>query len=401
MNNSDYLIVGAGIIGMTIAWELKRNDPKAKILIIEKEDDAGRHSSGRNSGVLHSGFYYTADSLKAKFTAKGNSSMKSFCKENGIKVNSCQKVVVAKDESEVKVLHQLFERGKSNGVDVRIINSEELAQIDPNAKTTQIALHSPSTATVDPLEVCLGLKKKLCEMGVEFSFGTKYIARKNGVIKTSKGLFETKYFINAAGLYADKIAHEWGFGKKYTIIPFKGIYLKYTGQEPVVRTNIYPVPNLKNPFLGVHFTVTHDGHFKIGPTAIPAFWRENYSWSENFSLNEFFSILYYEAKLFMTNAFRFRDLAFEEMKKYSKIHFVDLARALVKKMDAKGFTDWGRPGIRAQLLNTETSELVQDFVIEGDAQSLHILNAVSPAFTCSFPFAEYIRNIVESKVRAR
>lgn len=157
-----------------------------------------------------------------------------------------------------------------------------------------------------------------------------------------------------------------------------------------MRTNIYPVPNLKNPFLGVHFTKTVDGTIKIGPTAIPAFWRENYSLGENFSLSEALSILYYEVLLFLTNSFHFRSLAFEELQKYRRNYFIGLGLKLVQDLDPAGFTEFTAPGIRAQLLRKKTRELVQDFVIEGDQFSTHVLNAVSPAFTCALPFADYI-----------
>ena len=157
--SSDYLIIGAGIIGLAIARELKSRFPKADILIIEKEPDVAYHSSGRNSGVLHAGFYYSADSLKAKFTRDGNHALKEFCRTNNLKLNECQKVVVAKNESEVAGIYELEKRGKRNGVDVSVISEAELKEIDPNAKTFNVALFSPSTATVDPTEVNLAVKK--------------------------------------------------------------------------------------------------------------------------------------------------------------------------------------------------------------------------------------------------
>ena len=157
-----------------------------------------------------------------------------------------------------------------------------------------------------------------------------------------------------------------------------------------MHRNIYPVPNLKNPFLGVHFTKTVDGSIKIGPTAIPAFWRENYEGLQNFRLDELIRTAYFESKLLVTNAFNFRDLAREEMRKYNKQYFVGLASRMVQSIDPAGFTEFTQPGIRAQLLDTASLQLVQDFVVEGDTLSTHVLNAVSPAFTCAFSFAEYI-----------
>ncbi len=377
----DYMIIGAGVIGLNIARELLSKKPDAKILILEKEPDVGYHSSGRNSGVLHAGFYYTANSLKAKFTRDGNRELTAYCEANGLKINKCQKVVVTKDESELKSLHTLYERGIKNGVNVALIDEAELDRRFNNIKTHKEALYSPDTATVDPLEILRHFKQELIDKGVEIRFNTPF----------QKGMErQAKVLINCAGLYADKIAKAFGFSKDYTIIPFKGIYLKYTKSDHLIQTNIYPVPNLKNPFLGVHYTVTVDNTIKIGPTAIPAFWRENYRGFENFSLKELLEIVGYEFKLFATNAFGFRALAFEEMKKYHKAYFTSLATSMVKEIDKEGFNEWSKPGIRAQLLNTKTLELLQDFVVESDKQSIHILNAVSPAFTSSMPFARWV-----------
>ena len=392
------MIIGAGIIGLAIARELKHRHRDAGIIVIDKEPDVAYHSSGRNSGVLHAGFYYSADSLKAKFTRDGNQQMKEYCREKKLKLNECKKVVVTTNESELEALYELERRGKKNGVDVSIINEAELKEIDPNAKTTQFALFSPNTATVDPVEVNQSIKNDLITAGVEFLFSEGYLKRSgpDSITTTAGNIISAKKIINAAGLYADKIARDFNFSKQYTIIPFKGIYLKYTKKDKPIRTNIYPVPNLKNPFLGVHYTVTVDGIIKIGPTSIPAFWRENYKGMDNFRSGEMADILAWETKLFLTNSFGFRNLAFEEIRKYNKSHFIDLAAKLVHSIDKSGFTEWSKPGIRAQLLNRKTLELVQDFIVEGDNETIHVLNAVSPAFTSSFPFAKWVvENFVE------
>ncbi len=388
----DYLIIGAGIIGLSIARELKNKFPGAKIKVLEKEPDVGYHSSGRNSGILHAGFYYTSDSLKARFTKDGNKLLTDFCIKNNLRINRCKKLVVAQNEDELETLYELYKRGKANQVDVELIDENEAKKIDPNANTYKKALYSPTTSTVDPVEVCMFLRKELESQNVDFSFGESYSKRIRGnLIRTSKGHnIEADKFINAAGLYADKIAKEFGFSKDFEIIPFKGLYLKYTNIDLPVQTNIYPVPNLKNPFLGVHFTITVDGCIKIGPTSMPAFWRENYKGFANFRFSEFYKIILWESRLFFANAFGFRDLAIEEIKKYRRKYFINLAKKLVYKIDESGFKEWTRPGIRAQLINVHTKELVQDFVVEGNQHSIHILNAVSPAFTSSFPFAKWV-----------
>lgn len=386
----DFIVVGAGIIGLAIARSLRAHHPDAQILVLEKEPEVANHASGRNSGVLHAGFYYTADSFKARFTVIGNKLMKAYCRDNQIPVNECGKIVVAQNDAELKVLGELLKRGQANGSNVAMIDALTASKLEPNIKTHKKALLSPDTASVDPKQVCLCLKDTLITQNVHFHFNTAYLGHKNDVILTNKGEFSTRKLINCAGLYADKIAQDFGFGKKYTMIPFKGLYLKYTKNSTDIKTNIYPVPNLKNPFLGVHFTKTVHNDIKIGPTAIPSFWRENYAGMENFKFKELWEIACQETKLFFTNSFNFRDLAFEEMRKYYKPYFVGLAEKLVQSIDPAGFTEYTDPGIRSQLMDKATLSLVQDFVIEGDSHSVHVLNAVSPAFTCAFPFADFV-----------
>ena len=388
----DYLIIGAGIMGLTVGFELHKKHPEKKIAIIEKEHDVAMHASGRNSGVLHAGFYYSANSMKARHSVEGNRLMKEFCTENNIPINNCQKVVVACNEEDLTTLYELESRGKNNGVELSLIDEVELAKIEPNAKTFKKALFSPTTASVDPIEVCQKLKKILTTKGIDFYFDTKYIRRESDGVVTNNGNFKAGFVINAAGLYADVIARDYGYSKDWVIIPFKGIYLKYTGGEKLIGTNIYPVPNLLNPFLGVHYTVTAHNHIKIGPTSIPAFWRENYKGFSGFKVREFLQIISYEFRLFLFNSFNFRQLAISEVKKYKRKYFTGLAERLTKSMDTKLFNEWLEPGIRAQLLNKNTYKLEMDFIVEGDDKSLHLLNAVSPAFTCSFSMAKYLVN---------
>lgn len=385
-----YVIIGCGIMGLAVARAIKKSQPDAAVLIIDKEREEAAHASGRNSGVLHAGFYYSADSLKAKFTVEGNRALKEYCRRKNLPVNECGKLVVAQNEGDIARLHELAERGRRNGANVEIIDERRARRLDPNVRTLQKALYSPDTASVDPRQVCSAIKNDLLQAGVQFSFQTKYIGKTDGGIRTNRGGVLADKIINCAGLYADKVARDFGFGGRYAMIPFKGLYLKYTKNKTDVKMNIYPVPDLKNPFLGVHFTKTVTGEIKIGPTAIPAFWRENYNFRTNFKLNEFVDIMALETRLFCSDAFGFRRLALDEMRKYNRKYVVGLAQKMVRKIDPRGFTEYADPGIRAQLLDQEQLKLVQDFVIEGDARSTHILNAVSPTFTCAFPFADFV-----------
>lgn len=390
---TDYLLAGAGIMGLALAREIKRIEPSASICVIEKEPVPAWHASGRNSGVLHAGFYYTSDSLKARFTREGNQLWREYCLEKNLPMNRCGKVVVARNESEIEGILELKKRGDKNGVDVSVIDTLELCEIEPNARSCDIALWSPTTTTVDPGAVAKSLEKDLSNSGIRFFYGTPYRENLgNRSLRAGDTTFSFGKFVNASGLHADRIARDFGFAQDVTILPFKGVYLEYQGKsadDRPVRTNIYPVPDLKQPFLGVHFTIKVDGTVKIGPTAIPAFWRENYQGLSRFNFRDLREILGWEASLFLENDFGFRDLALSEIKKYSRKYMATQAKRLVKTLDLSKFSRWGRPGIRAQLLDTKTRTLVSDFRVEGDQESIHILNAVSPAFTASLPFARW------------
>lgn len=376
---TDFLIIGAGVVGITTALSLKKTYPDAKISVLEKEPTLGCHASGRNSGVIHAGFYYSPDSLKAKMTRAGNIAMKAFCEENNIPMNGCGKLVVARNEDEKDTLTILKERGDANGVPLELISAADAKKIEPRVKTFESALWSPTTASVDPNQVLSAIAQKATQLGVEIHYNSKDYKQYNA-----------GYTINAAGLYADKIAQDFGFSKSYRILPFKGLYLYSDEPTGAIKTHIYPVPNIKNPFLGVHFTLTTDNHLKIGPTAIPCLWREQYQGLDNFKFNELMEIGQRQLGLLFRGGFDFRSLAIEELKKYYRPHLVAQAAELLEGIQPSQYTRWGKPGIRAQLMNIEAHTLEMDFVMEGDNRSLHILNAVSPAFTCAFPFADRI-----------
>ena len=299
------MIIGAGIIGLAIAREIKSRKPNAKIIILDKEKNAGLHASGRNSGVLHAGFYYHEDSLKAKFTRDGNQEMTEYCKLHKIKVNQSGKLVVTRNESELETLELLATRSKHNNSGAYIIDESKASNLEPNAKTYKHALYSPFTSSINPIDVVKCLVEELTNDGVVFQFGSGFKGKidDNTVLTNDNKVFRANLIINTAGLYADVVAKQFGASLKYTILPFKGVYLKYTGNDQPLKMQVYPVPNIDNPFLGVHFTVTSDGYTKIGPTAIPAFWRENYGGFDNFEIDEFLNILGIEAKLLAKNSF--------------------------------------------------------------------------------------------------
>jgi L-2-hydroxyglutarate oxidase LhgO len=278
------------------------------------------------------------------------------------------------------------------------LGEQAAKEIEPRAKTCQRALFSPATSTVDPNAALKTMVADATGEGVQIKSGIAFVGKTGRTIQTTECQYEAGYMVNAAGLYADQIARQFGFSERYRILPFKGLYL-YSDEPPgALKTNVYPVPDLRNPFLGVHFTVTNEGKAKIGPTAIPALWREQYGGVSRFSLAEFIEIAGRALSLLGNAGFEFRRLAIEEVKKYSRRRMVRLAGELVEGVRLEQYSNWGKPGIRAQLLDIRKRRLEMDFVLEGDDRSMHVLNAVSPAFTCSFPFSNYVCDRIQQAV---
>lgn len=396
VKKTDFLVIGGGVIGLNIARDLRRRYGNSGITLIEKESDCGLHASGRNSGVLHAGFYYAPKSLKAAFTRGGNQELTAYCEAKGLPINRCGKLVVAKDRHDHPALDELLRRGHANGIAIDNISEKEAKAIEPRVKTCERALFSPTTSTVDPRRVLEAMKADAIREGVTIECGSQYLRRGGTSIETSAGRYQAGYVVNAAGLYADRIARDFGFSERYRILPFKGLYL-YSNQPPgALKTNIYPVPDLANPFLGVHFTVTVNGHAKIGPTAIPALWREQYEGYRGFKFFEFAEILIRTFGLIALSAFDFKRLAMRELAKYSRARLVSQAGVLLEGVQLDHFEKWGPAGIRAQLLDLKQRKLEMDFILEGDRGSMHVLNAVSPAFTCSLPFSRYVGERIEA-----
>ena len=395
MQTTDFLIVGGGTIGINIARGLKRAFADCKVVLIEKEADCGLHASGRNSGVLHAGFYYSPDSLKARFTRQGNLLLTQYCMDKKLPINKCGKLVVARNARDHGYLDELLRRARANGIELQELTEKEAKEIEPRVKTHEHALFSPTTSTVDPAEVMKAMRRDMENEGVMVRCGVSYLTNTSRGIRTSSGIYQAGYVVNAAGLYADKIARDFGFSEQYRVLPFKGLYLY--SDEPIgaVRTNIYPVPDLGNPFLGVHFTVMAGGRVKIGPTAIPALWREQYHGTDNFKWNEFIEILLRSFGLLALSKFDFKRLAVRELAKYSRARMVKLAGALMDGIKAECYQRWGKPGIRAQLVDIRNRKLEMDFVLQGNDKSMHVLNAVSPAFTCAIPFSDHVCGMIQ------
>ncbi|MEW6172656.1 MAG: L-2-hydroxyglutarate oxidase [Bacillota bacterium] len=386
----EILIIGGGIIGLSIARELLRRGAE-DILLIEKEGAPGKHASGRNSGVLHAGVYYTPDTFKARFCVEGNRLLKEYCRERGLPLLETGKVIVAREEAEVSVLYELESRARANGIKVKLIDAAELKEIEPHAFTCEKALYSPDTAVVDPKKILQSLEREIISSGkATVSYSTAFRGlSKNGAVVSSKGRITFRKIVNAAGAYSDIVAHAFGLGGEYRILPFKGTYKRlHPEAHHLVNGSIYPVPDLRNPFLGVHFTRGVYGEVGIGPTAIPAFGRENYGILRGMGL-ECFNILYRDAVLLFTNP-SFRSAALTEVRRYCGNTLLREAKRLVPEVKDKQIIASNKVGIRPQLVNWKKKTLVMDFVILEDGNAVHVLNAISPAFTSSAPFAKFV-----------
>jgi L-2-hydroxyglutarate oxidase len=245
-HHPDFLVIGAGVIGLSVARELKRRHGDARVTVIDKHPIAGAEASGRNSGVLHAGFYYSPDSLKARFTRLGNERMTAYCLERRLPINRCGKLVLATNDEELPRLDELHRRGLTNGVRLSMVDAKEAREIEPRAKVHERAIWSPTTSTIDPRALMDSLLRDARDEGIDVLLSTPYRGQQAGFV------------INAAGLGAVAIARRFGFAKRYRMMPFKGLYLHSNDRS--LRTHLYPVPDPRFPFLGVHFTVTVDGH---------------------------------------------------------------------------------------------------------------------------------------------
>lgn len=387
--STNVIIIGAGIVGLAIGNALLDLKPGITVKILEKESNLGKHASGRNSGVLHAGFYYSPDSLKAKFCRDGNTELKALCRQHGIPVAEVGKVVVARDEAENSRLDDLFAKGQANGVEIELHPASELAKYEPLAVTTHRFLWSPKTAISDSGLVLTALQQDFLRKGGVISANTSaHLVNNAGEISIPGE--SAKLIINAAGAQSDRIARKLGLAKQYAMLPFMGIYRSVSAEILPVTRLVYPVPHPINPFLGVHFTLTLDGKVKIGPTAIPVLGREQYSLTDGWSAADIGQAAVAALALIRGEAHSVGEILKSELPKLNQRSLVKSASTLVP--NALGVANWQRkpPGIRAQLVDKRTGKLEQDFVVEQFHNSIHVLNAVSPGWTSALPFGRWI-----------
>jgi len=391
---TDFVVIGAGIVGLTIAHELKRREPGARVVVLEKEDRPGRHTSGRNSGVLHSGIYYPAESLKARVCGQGAREMAEYCLVRGLPLRRIGKILVPTREADAPQLDLLAERAAANSVTVQRLDADELARLEPEAgSTTGAALFVPGTAVVDPAAIMAKLAEEAGGAGIELLCGGslgRVDADRRELLWSGQRL-SFGHAVNAAGLHADRVAHQFGVGRRYSLLPFKGTYWKLDPASGIrVNHLVYPVPDLRVPFLGIHTTTSTSGDIYVGPTAVPAFGRESYRGMEAVTPGEFLRIASLLARQFVGGRDGFRRLAWQEGGRLSKPRFVAAARALLPRLKAEHLMACDKVGIRAQMVDTQEGRLVTDFLVESGPASTHMLNAISPAFTSAFPLARLV-----------
>ncbi len=379
------------MVGLSTGIALLQSRPNVKVIIAEKEPELAKHASGRNSGVIHAGFYYSPDSLKARFCRDGNFELRKLAKKHGIPVKNVGKVVVSRNADEDHRIDALFQTGIANGVELEIHPDEKLKDFEPLAVTHNRFMWSPNTAISDSKAIAQAMIDEFTSLGgsVEFNSKLKLIER-DGEILDSDEIYRFKHLINAAGAQADRISRSIGVGTDYAMLPFMGIYRTTSEKNLPLRRLVYPVPHPINPFLGVHFTLTLDGETKIGPTAIPIAGREQYSWKTGWSASDMVQTLKGMVSVATGDSHDFGVILKSEWPKVIERLLVKESTELVPS--ARLVRDWHRkpPGIRSQLVHLPTGKLEQDFIVTSKANTTHILNAVSPGWTSSIPFGRYV-----------
>ena len=393
----DALIVGGGMVGLCLAHQLLERGITSSIAILDKEPELGLHSSGRNSGVLHAGLYYKPGSLKAQVCVEGARRLRSWVEERGLPLNPCGKVIVPQRAELDPQLDVLAERGIANGAEVELWDENQLQELVPEARTASgRALWSPNTAVVKPLSVVRRLRQDLIDQGVKMFLGLhdfkvrpmeKQLALPDGTVLNYCHLF------NCTGLQADRVAKAFGVGEHYTLLPFKGLYWQLKTNCPIQpRTNLYPVPDLDVPFLGVHFTPSADTTpvVSIGPTATLAFGRENYRGLKAIEPGMAIENIGLLARQYLMNRGGFRRYLHEQAFLALPPLLMRAAQELIPAVKPEHIELSQKVGIRSQLFNLKTKRLEDDFLCLPGPSSTHVLNAISPAFTASFALADLI-----------
>ncbi|WP_291285069.1 L-2-hydroxyglutarate oxidase [Flavobacterium sp.] len=395
----DFVIIGAGIVGLSTAYHLIKGNPKLKVLILEKENQIALHQTGNNSGVIHSGIYYKPGSLKAINCKKGYDQLTQFCSENEIKFDLCGKIIVATEKHELPILNNIYERGIANElIGIRKIATQEIKEIEPHCIGIE-GIWVPQTGIIDYKAVSQKYLELFLGLGGEILFNQKVqeIRTLNSVseIQTQNTSFEAKWIINCAGLYSDKIAKMSNKEIDVQILPFRGEYYNIKKEkEYLVKNLIYPVPNPNFPFLGVHFTRMINGGIEAGPNAVLAFAREGYS-NKTINWTELFETLGHSG--FQKVALKYwKDGLYEMYRSYSKAAFVKALQKLIPEIKKEDLQE-GNAGVRAQACDSK-GNLSDDFLIFENKNVINVCNAPSPAATSSLAIGESIASLALKKM---
>ncbi len=396
LKNSKVIIIGGGILGLSLSRRLLLEGYK-NITLLEKESTFANHQSSRNSGVMHAGLYYKPGSLKAKLSRKGISLMKTYCNEHNIQWDECGKIVVATDNSEIQRLDDLYRRGKKNNLKgIKMINSREANSYEPYVEAKK-AIFVPEESIVDYKKVAKKYQEEILALGGSIKYKSKVLGinnlnSKQEIVLENGELINSEVIISTAGLYSDRVTKMLGIDiENKQTLPFRGEYFLLKPEyEYLVKGLIYPVPNPKLPFLGVHFTRMIGGGVEAGPNAVLAMAREGYDW-KTINMSEFYeSITYPGLHKFILKYPLIT--AGEIIRSLSKQLFVKSLKKLIPEIRADMIT-YGPAGIRAQLMNLEGS-LEQDFDIRIKGNFISVLNAPSPAATSSLSIADYIAKFI-------
>ncbi|MFN1834770.1 L-2-hydroxyglutarate oxidase [Balneola sp. MJW-20] len=387
----DFIIVGAGIVGLSTAYKLSLSFPDSRLLLLEKEEGVAAHQTGKNSGVIHSGIYYKPGSYKAKNCVEGRHQLVDFCREHKVEMEVCGKVIVATSEEEIPRLEAIYERGLENGIEgIELIGEDRLKELEPHVAGIQ-AIHVPCSGIVDYAGMCEKLKDLIIENGGEVRFGSAVTGITDDghevTVRSGKKEWKTGFLITCGGLHADRLAEMAGLKSPVQIVPFKGEYYELKPEaEYLVNDLIYPLPNPDFPFLGVHFTRMALGGIECGPNAVFAFKREGYE-KLSFDLKD--TIETFNFPGFWKLAFKHWKMGMDEYKRsLSKSAFVKGLQKLIPAVREEHLKV-SPSGVRAMALK-EDGEILDDFYFMTDSRQIHVLNAPSPAATACLAIADEI-----------
>jgi (S)-2-hydroxyglutarate dehydrogenase len=395
----DFIIIGSGIIGLTLAFKLKKKHTNSKILILEKEGNSVQHGSGRNSGVIHSGIYYNPGSLRATLGVRGGIELKEYIKSKKLWIDECGKLLIPTSENSFHNTDNLFQRGIDNGVVVKKLSGEEVKNLEPNINTKyNIGLLIPFTSVADPKEVSKSLLFDLQQMGVDIFYNEQVtkIEDEGTIVYTELKKYSCEHSFNCSGLQSDIIAKSAGLEFRYSFLPFKGKYWKITDPNFKLKHLVYPIPDLQYPFLGLHSSHKRDGTFYIGPSSTPVFGREHYHWNDKLKFTEAISLAFSFAFKILKNENKLRSLAIQEARLLTKNGFANEMKKLLNNISSDNIkASLEKIGIRSQIFDPLSKTLVNDFVVINQKHATHVLNAISPAWTASFAFADHIIDLAK------